>query len=245
MAQRSMIVNRVRPDLDAALRLPHRACQDHVEVPQSVLVRSSSLVACGSTRGWWSIAIASSLVCNANIAPSDAILIENFDPDYLLFERATRTASRWLCGKSARANQHGHPSTSEPNAVALDTAEVMASIARLGPFRYRPNTRSGADLSQRSARHAALHRAGAHPLGASSSRRFSAADDPRWSTAPRSAAPGLRSGASPSREHVEWRRGPRRWHGIQERGGAVVQAAVLQTVRAAVSPLSPVATPAQ
>src|ERR1041385_6176123 len=39
-------------------------------------------------RGWWTVAVAHSLVCEANGAPSDAILIENFDPDYLVFERA-------------------------------------------------------------------------------------------------------------------------------------------------------------
>src|SRR5512132_4085773 len=29
-----------------------------------------------------------SLVCAANLAPSDAILVETFDPNYILFERA-------------------------------------------------------------------------------------------------------------------------------------------------------------
>ena len=33
------------------------------------------------TRGWWSVAIADSLVCDSNVAPSDAILVENFDQD--------------------------------------------------------------------------------------------------------------------------------------------------------------------
>jgi hypothetical protein len=36
------------------------------------------------------VAVARSLVCEANGAPSDAILVENFDPDYLVFERATQ-----------------------------------------------------------------------------------------------------------------------------------------------------------
>jgi hypothetical protein len=42
------------------------------------------------TRGWWSVAIAESLVCDADAAPSDAILVENFDIDYLTFETAAR-----------------------------------------------------------------------------------------------------------------------------------------------------------
>jgi hypothetical protein len=40
------------------------------------------------TRGIWTEWIAQGLVCDADIAPSDALLIENFDPDYLLFEHA-------------------------------------------------------------------------------------------------------------------------------------------------------------
>ena len=40
------------------------------------------------THGWWTVAVARSLVCDANAAPSDAILVENFDSDYLVFERA-------------------------------------------------------------------------------------------------------------------------------------------------------------
>ena len=42
------------------------------------------------TSSWWTVAIARSLVCEANGAPSDAILVENFDPDYRTFEHATR-----------------------------------------------------------------------------------------------------------------------------------------------------------
>jgi hypothetical protein len=42
------------------------------------------------TSGWWTVAIARGLICDANVALSDAILIENFDPDYLRFERARR-----------------------------------------------------------------------------------------------------------------------------------------------------------
>src|SRR6187401_1286615 len=41
-------------------------------------------------RGWFSVAIADSLVCDASVAPSDAILIENFDPAFGAFEAAAR-----------------------------------------------------------------------------------------------------------------------------------------------------------
>jgi hypothetical protein len=89
------------------------------------------VVATWLTRGLWTVAIARSLVCDANGAPSDAILVENFDPDYLVFERATRLrragfAARVLVPIST------DPGTSEPNLVALGTAELMAKIARIG-----------------------------------------------------------------------------------------------------------------
>src|SRR5436189_4511758 len=32
--------------------------------------------------------IARSLICDGDLAPSDIILVENFDPNYVLFERA-------------------------------------------------------------------------------------------------------------------------------------------------------------
>lgn len=40
------------------------------------------------TRGFWMLRIGQSLVCTEEIGPSDSILVENFDPHYLLFERA-------------------------------------------------------------------------------------------------------------------------------------------------------------
>ena len=89
------------------------------------------------TNGWWTAAIARSLVCDASLAPSDAILVENFDPDYLLFERATQLrqagfAQRVLVPTST------DPGTSEVNAVALGTVEVMARLSRIGPIETVP-----------------------------------------------------------------------------------------------------------
>ena len=83
------------------------------------------------TRGVWTLAIARSLVCEANGAPSDAILVENYDPDYLVFERATQLRG---AGFAARVliPIWTDPGTSKANDVAQGTAEVMAKIARLG-----------------------------------------------------------------------------------------------------------------
>ena len=66
---------------------------DRSERPRTTWALRFSLVslviaALWLTNGWWTAASARGLVCQASLAPSDAILIENFDPDYLLFERA-------------------------------------------------------------------------------------------------------------------------------------------------------------
>jgi len=89
------------------------------------------------TSGWWTVFVARSLVCTANPVQSDAILIENFDPDYLVFERASRLrhmglAQRILVPVSI------DPATFQPNDVALGVADVMARIARLGSFEVVP-----------------------------------------------------------------------------------------------------------
>ena len=89
------------------------------------------------TRGWWTVAIARSLVCEANSAPSDAILLENFDPDYLVFERATQLRRAGLASKVLVPITTGS-GTSGPNAVALGTAELIAKIARLGAMDIVP-----------------------------------------------------------------------------------------------------------
>jgi uncharacterized SAM-binding protein YcdF (DUF218 family) len=89
------------------------------------------------TSGWWTAAIARSLACEASLAASDAILVENFDPDYLLFERATRLRRAGLAARvlvPIRTN----PGTQEPNDVALGTAQVMASLSRIGPIEIVP-----------------------------------------------------------------------------------------------------------
>ena len=89
------------------------------------------------TRGWLTVAIAQTLVCANNVAPSDAILIDNLDPDYLTFERASELRRSGLAARVLVPVQTNRdPST--PGAVALGTAEVMARIARLGTFDVIP-----------------------------------------------------------------------------------------------------------
>ena len=76
-------------------------------------------------------------MCDANSAPSDAILVENFDPDYLVFERATRLRRAGLATR-VLVPISTDPGTSVPNHVALGTVEVMTKMARLGAIEVVP-----------------------------------------------------------------------------------------------------------
>ena len=102
------------------------------------------------TSGWWTAAVARSLVCDANVAPADAILVENFDPDYLLFERANRLRGAGLATR-VLVPIRIDPDTLEPNDVALGMAEVMARIARVGPIDVVP-TREAEPITLNAAR---------------------------------------------------------------------------------------------
>jgi len=95
------------------------------------------LVSAWLTRSWWTVAVARSLVCEANAAPSDAILLENFDPSYLVFERAARlrkagVAQRVLVPVPADSE------ASDSNPVAAGMAELLARLARVGAIEIVP-----------------------------------------------------------------------------------------------------------
>jgi hypothetical protein len=89
------------------------------------------------TNGWWTVAIARSLVCDATLGPSDAILVENFDPDYLLFQRARQLRQAGLASR-VLVPIWTDPRTQEPNDVALGIADVMARISRVGEIEMVP-----------------------------------------------------------------------------------------------------------
>ena len=82
------------------------------------------------TRGFWTLRIGQSLVCTEEMSPSDIILVENFDPDYLLFERA---AALLKMGFAARVLVPV-PASRDPdraNLVYQGITELMARVARL------------------------------------------------------------------------------------------------------------------
>lgn len=94
-------------------------------------------VALRLTSGWWTAALGRSLVCAGGTAPGDAILIENFESEYLLFERAS--ALRQM-GRATRVlvPVPVTPGTAEPNDVALGTSQLMAKIAGLAAIEVVP-----------------------------------------------------------------------------------------------------------
>jgi hypothetical protein len=80
--------------------------------------------------GFWTLRIGQSLVCPEEIAPSDIVLVENFDPDYLVFERAAAlqragVASRVFVPVPASRDP------ARPNPMSQGIAEVMARGTRM------------------------------------------------------------------------------------------------------------------
>ena len=76
-------------------------------------------------------------MCEANGAPSDAILVENLDADYLTFEHATRLR------KAGYATRVLVPAARDPKTLDVDmveraTAETFARLSRLGEFEVVP-----------------------------------------------------------------------------------------------------------
>jgi hypothetical protein len=89
------------------------------------------LVLLGSvTRGFWVSRIGQSLVCTEEIAPSDVILVENFDPHYLVFERAAALHKAGLAARVLVPTDASQDSE-QADPVSQGITEVMARIARL------------------------------------------------------------------------------------------------------------------
>jgi len=99
-----------------------------------VLLIVTVLVVVG--RPYWTKLVADSLVCHQETPQSDALLLENFDPDYLVFEKAewlkqTGVASRVFVPSSV--NEAGVSSS-----VEKGTVELLARIAGLRDYQTIP-----------------------------------------------------------------------------------------------------------
>ena len=88
------------------------------------------------TSRWWTLQIGRSLVCTEDISRSDALLVENFDPTYVLFERAAELTSAGVAPTAlipVAASSQG-----VVNPISSGIAEVMARHARLRAWRVIP-----------------------------------------------------------------------------------------------------------
>jgi hypothetical protein len=78
---------------------------------------------------FWVLAVGHSLVCDEQIMRADAILIENFDPDYLLFERAQALYNAGLASKVFVPTDAG--ADGNESQVSAGIVEVMSRVAWL------------------------------------------------------------------------------------------------------------------
>jgi len=82
------------------------------------------------TSSLWTAKIARSLVCAESAGRADAMLVENFDPSYVLFERAAALEKAGV----ARTTFVPVEASADPkiaNPVSVGVAELMARQARL------------------------------------------------------------------------------------------------------------------
>jgi hypothetical protein len=82
-----------------------------------------------ATRSFWTLKPGQSLVCQEQFGHSDALLLENFDPDYLVFERAAALQRKGIAEKAFIPVVAGD--SEMLNTVWAGFAEVMIRIAHL------------------------------------------------------------------------------------------------------------------
>jgi hypothetical protein len=83
------------------------------------------------TSAWWTVAVGGSLVCDSSLAKSDAIVIENFDPDYQLFWHAAQLRRAGLASR-VLVPVWTSSATRDQTDAALGIAQVMARLSRIG-----------------------------------------------------------------------------------------------------------------
>jgi hypothetical protein len=92
------------------------------------------------TRGFWAGAVGRGLVCDEQQpvgAAVGAVIVENFDVNYLVFERAGDLRRNGLTAPIIVPVQ-ASPASAEPNLVSAGIVEVMARIARVGELTMVP-----------------------------------------------------------------------------------------------------------
>jgi hypothetical protein len=134
------------PDVERCLRLDQRdgtlkrLLGDKVirVAHKSALALLAAIVIIFLTRGYWLPSIARGLICRERLAPSDAILVENFDPSYLVFERAESLQRARLSTRVLVPVPTTGRNSAVPSPVSQGIAELMARIARLDNIQIIP-----------------------------------------------------------------------------------------------------------
>ena len=89
------------------------------------------------TNGLWTASIDRCLIWFASVAPSDAILVETFEFDYVLFERASELRRAGLAARVLVPLQFD-PATQEPKSITVAVTELMAKRSQLGTVEIVP-----------------------------------------------------------------------------------------------------------
>jgi hypothetical protein len=82
-------------------------------------------------RGLWLPLIGQSLVCSEELTSADVIVVENFDPDYRLFERAAALQREGLSTRVLVPTPTSSNDSREVNLVSRRIVELMADLARI------------------------------------------------------------------------------------------------------------------
>jgi hypothetical protein len=90
------------------------------------------------TAGLWARPLARSLMCPEDVRRSDAILVENFDPTYVVFERAAALQQAGFASLVFAATEASHDNPAEAGAVPRGITQFMANFARVANLRVIP-----------------------------------------------------------------------------------------------------------
>jgi len=83
------------------------------------------------TRGLWIPGLAHSLICTEEVGRSDAIIVENFDPKYSLFERAAELEHAGLSSTVLIPTEASRDDPHVAGAVPSGVTEFMARFAHI------------------------------------------------------------------------------------------------------------------
>lgn len=87
---------------------------------------------------WWARPLAHALMCPEEIRRSDAILVENFDPNYIVFERAAQLQRAGLASRVLVPTEASRQDPEVAGAVPLGITQFMAAFAGVTDVRIIP-----------------------------------------------------------------------------------------------------------